>query len=187
MTAELRAHHLSQHPLDEEISERCLKQFLRELDPLKLYFYQSDIDSFMQSRDSLAQWTANGDIRFAYAVFKTFLARLDERVKMAEQLLAAPQDFTVDEEMVVDKDVLEYAKSPSRGPERWRKRIKYDLLLLKADKSDKKDEKPARRTRRTILSTARRRSSGCLSATTASPSAGIRPTATSCWRCISTP
>ena len=53
--------------------QRCLKQFLRELDPLKLYFYQSDIDSFMQSRDSLAQWTANGDIHFAYAVFKTFL------------------------------------------------------------------------------------------------------------------
>ena len=60
---------------------------------------------------------------------------------MAEQWLAAPQDFTVDEEMGVDKDVLEYAKSPSEASERWRKRVKYDLLLLKADKSDKKDEK----------------------------------------------
>ena len=87
VTAELRAKHLTQHPLDTEMSQRCLKQFLRELDPQKLYFYQSDIDEFMKSQDSLAQWIANGDIGFAYKVYRTFLARLDERVKTADELL----------------------------------------------------------------------------------------------------
>ena len=141
VTEELRAKHLTQHPLDKEISARCLKQFLRELDPLKLYFYQSDIDEFVKSQDSLAQLAARGDIGFAYRVFNVFLARLDERVKTADQLLAMPHDFTVDEEMAVHKDVLEYAKSPAEAWDRWRKRIKFDLLLLKADKAEKKDDK----------------------------------------------
>ena len=138
VTSLLRRDHLSRHPLDKEISRRCLKTFLKSLDPMKVYFYQSDIDAFAKSQDTLADAAQRGDISFAYTVFHTFLARVDERVKMIDQLLAAPHDFTVDEEMVVDKDMLSYAKTPTEAWERWRKRIKYDLLLLKADKAEEK-------------------------------------------------
>ena len=46
--------HLSRHPLDKEISQRCLKKFLKSLDPMKLYFYQSDIDEFTKHQDELS-------------------------------------------------------------------------------------------------------------------------------------
>ena len=36
----------------------------------------------------------HGDISFAYRVFDRLLARVDERVKMIDQLLKTPQDFT---------------------------------------------------------------------------------------------
>ena len=42
--------HLLRHPLDAEISRRCFKTYLRDLDPMKLYFYQSDIDAFVKTR-----------------------------------------------------------------------------------------------------------------------------------------
>ena len=122
------------------MSHRCLKTFLRTLDPMKLYFYQSDIDTFSKYKDSLAEAAQSGDITFAHTVFQTFLARVDERIKMIDQLLTAPHDFTVDEEMVTDKDLIAYPKTPTEAWERWRKRIKYDLLLLKADKADTKAE-----------------------------------------------
>jgi carboxyl-terminal processing protease len=132
--------HLLRHPLDAEISRRCFKTYLRDLDPMKLYFYQTDIDAFSKSRDLLCEEAERGDISFAYTVFRTFLARVDERVKMVDALLAAPQDFTVDEEMVTDKDLTVYAKTPLEARDRWRKRIKFDLLLLKADKTDPKKD-----------------------------------------------
>ena len=44
----LKHEHLLRHPLDAEISERCLKTFLQELDPMKMYFYQSDYDDFRE-------------------------------------------------------------------------------------------------------------------------------------------
>lgn len=50
VTRYLKTDHLSRHPLDDEISERSIKLFLKTLDPLKNYFLQADIDEFMQSR-----------------------------------------------------------------------------------------------------------------------------------------
>jgi carboxyl-terminal processing protease len=140
----LLAHeHLSRHPLDKEISERCLKLFLKAWDPWKVYFYQSDVDGFMKYQDQLAEMAKKGDVGFAYLVFKTFLQRVDERVRTVDELLAVPHDFSVDEEMVVDKDKATYARDPAEAREVWRKRIKYDLLVLKADKTDGKDKDKA--------------------------------------------
>ena len=80
--------HLLQHPLDAEISNRCMKTFLQDLDPMKMYFYQSDYDSFAKDKDRLADMAQQGDITFAYTVYNTFLNRIDERVKMIDQILA---------------------------------------------------------------------------------------------------
>ncbi len=128
--------HLSTHELDDEISRRTFKKFLQALDPMKLYFYQSDIDAFAHYQDRLDDMARRGDISFAYLVFKTFLERIDERVAAVDELLAMEHDFTVDEKMIVDRDQLDYARNAEEARERWRKRIKYDLLVLLADDED---------------------------------------------------
>jgi carboxyl-terminal processing protease len=130
----LQQQHLTRHPLDAEISERCLKEFLKRLDLMKVYFYQSDIDEFMKHKDELCDAIRRGDVSFAYDVFRTFLARVDERVKMIDDLLPAQHDFKVDEEIVRDHEAAHYPRNPAEARDLWRKRIKYDLLVLKADK-----------------------------------------------------
>jgi carboxyl-terminal processing protease len=139
----LQKHHLLRHPLDTEMSERCLKTFLQTLDPMKMYFYQSDYDEFAKSKDDLAKLIQNGDVTFAYTVFNRFLDRIDERVKMVDKILATKQDFTLDEDLIVDKNAATYPKTEQEAYDRWRKRIKYDLLLLKAEKADGKADKSA--------------------------------------------
>jgi carboxyl-terminal processing protease len=140
----LSQQHLLRHPLDKEMSERCLKSFLKAIDPMKVYFYQSDIDNFMQHKDELCDAIRKGDVNFAYTVFRTFLERVDERIKMVDELLAKPQDFTVDENMVVDRDSVQYSRDPAEALDRWRKRIKYDLLVLKVNKKDDEEaDKPS--------------------------------------------
>ncbi len=132
----LRREHLTKHAIDDEISQRCETIFLKMLDPWKLYFYQSDIDAFDKYKNDLDDMVKRGDVSFAYLVFKTFLARIDERVKMVDELLSSGHDFAVDEEMSIDKEAVAWSKTPQEARERWRKRIKYDLLLLKADKTE---------------------------------------------------
>ena len=143
VTSLLKNEHLRRHPLNSQDSERCFKTFLKELDPMKMYFYQSDYDEFAKSKDDLAEAIRKGDIAFAYTVYNRFLDRIEERVKMIDKILAAKPDFTIDEDLVVDKDAIQYAKTPDEAYDRWRKRIKYDLLLLKAEKADGKTDKTA--------------------------------------------
>jgi carboxyl-terminal processing protease len=141
----LEREHLSRHPLDKEISEHCLNLFLKTLDPMKVYFYQSDIDEFTKSKDTLCDSIRKGDIGFAYKVFRTFLQRVDERVKTVNEVLASPLDFTTDDQMVIDRDTATFPKTPAEAAERWRQRIKYDILVLKSadKKEDKKEGKEA--------------------------------------------
>jgi carboxyl-terminal processing protease len=128
--------HLSKHPLDKEIAGRWMKTFLKSLDSNKLYFYQSDVDEFTKYQDELISMIQKNDVSFAYVVYKRFLQRVEERVKTVDELLAQPQDFTSNEEMSTDRDAMQYPKDSKEARERWRKRIKFDLLVLKSDKKD---------------------------------------------------
>lgn len=149
--------HVSQHPLDNEISGRSLKMFIESLDPMKVYFYQSDIDEFNKSKEGLVDAVRKGNVSLAYKVFLTFLERIDERVNMVDKILASKLDFTRDEQMVVDRDTVQYPHTPAEAMDRWRKRIKYDLLVLKADKEKGKEGQEARdKLRRRYHSFARR-------------------------------
>lgn len=133
VTALLREEHLLRRGLDDEISKRALTSFIKQLDPMKVYFYQSDVDEFMTQSDRLDDMLKKGNLQFGYDVFKRFLQRIDERVGFVQKVLKEPQDFTAVEEMVTDPDVAEYAKTPEEAYDRWRKRIKYDFLVLKTE------------------------------------------------------
>lgn len=139
--------HLSGRDLDDEVSQRGMKAFLKSLDPWKLYFYQSDIDEFMKHENELDDMLRKGDISFAYTVYATYLQRIDERVELIDELLAAQHDFTADEEMISDRDLAQYARTAAESRDKWRKRIKYSLLELKVDEieGDEAREKLTRR------------------------------------------
>jgi carboxyl-terminal processing protease len=129
----MQRQHLSGQRLDDKISQRALDTFIKELDPLKLFFYQSDVDDFMRNRDRLDDLFNNGDIRFAYDVFARFLTRVDERIAIAQAELAKQHDFTLNEEMIRDPEAATFPKTPEEASERWRQRVKFDLMKELAD------------------------------------------------------
>jgi carboxyl-terminal processing protease len=126
--------HISQKPIDDSISAKLVDEFVKSLDPLKLYFLQADIDRFNKYRTELDDLVKAGNLDFATMVFDTYLARLDQRIEIAHKLIDAPHDFTVKEYMEIDAKELPWSKSAEELNERWRKRIKYDLLLMKLEK-----------------------------------------------------
>jgi carboxyl-terminal processing protease len=146
VTSLLKRDHLSRHPLDNEMSERWLKMYLKTLDPMKVYFTQADVDAFNLRKVDLDDMAKHGDVSFGYMVFRRYLERVDERVRLVDELLKTPPDFSLQEELITDPELLNYAQNADEVREIWRKRIKFDLLSLLADKSDKaakssKDEK----------------------------------------------
>ena len=145
----LEREHFTRRPIDDEIARRWFGIFLEALDPMKVYFLESDVDAFMQKRDSLDDLVKRGDVSFAYEVYNRFLERVDARLPLIEKLLATPQDFTKDESIVVDRDDTKWAASEGEAEDIWRKRIKYDLLVQKMEKTpvDEAKDKLLRRYR----------------------------------------
>jgi carboxyl-terminal processing protease len=152
VTSLMKREHLSKHPLDDEISRRGLQLFIKSLDGMKLYFYQSDIDEFNRRRDELDDMINQGDISFAYSIFNVLLKRIDERVALVDELLKGDFNLDDDETLVTDPDKLEFPKTAAEAKERWRKRLEYDLLVLKSEKDDGKKAAAAKEDPKTRLS-----------------------------------
>lgn len=129
----LKREHLSKKPLDDEMSRRGLDNFLKALDPMKVYFTQGDIDEFNANRENLDDMIKRGDISYGYTVFNRLLKRIDERMKLVDEFLAAKHDYTLDENVVIEPDEARYAMNDEEVRNLWRKRIKFDLLRLKVD------------------------------------------------------
>jgi carboxyl-terminal processing protease len=124
----LKTAHLVKPEIDNEISKRLFQRFLKDLDPTKSYFLKGDIEEFRSYETKLDRMLEKGDISFAYKVYARLLTRIGESQKLVEELVAANHDFTVKEYLSTDYDKVDYASTPEDLRERWRKRIKFELL-----------------------------------------------------------
>lgn len=125
--------HISDLKLDDKMSQRCHQQFLESLDPFKLYFLERDVSALKVFESKLDDQLRAGKLDFAFTTFRMFLERVEKKIPLIEELLAEEHDFTVDEALVIEPDLLTYAKDEQANRDRWRKRIKYDLLVESAD------------------------------------------------------
>lgn len=131
--------HLSQRPLDDAISAKLVDGYVKELDPQKLYFFQSDVDQFRKSRHQLDDALAAGNVDFAYQVFDVFKQRVVAQCEQAHKYIDAEHDFTLNEEMLSDPADRAWAATPEEMSERWRLWIKRELLEFRLDNKPVED------------------------------------------------
>ncbi len=143
--------HINRGEIDDAVSEKLLDRFIEVLDPQKLYFLQSDIDQISAYRQELDDLLKMGNVDFAYRTFDLYVNRLNERIELAHKLVDAEHDFSVDESIVIDADDLSWAQSKAESDDRWRKRIKHDLLSLKLDETPDDEAKEQLHKRYRIL------------------------------------
>lgn len=128
--------HINHPAVDDSLSEKLLDRYIEIWDPQKLYFLQSDIDAFSVEKTSLDDKILKGDVSFAVTVFERFRLRMGERAPKIGTAIDLEHDFTVEESMVKDPDDIAWATEEVELDERWRKRVKFDLLMLKMDDTD---------------------------------------------------
>ena len=128
--------HMARPVIDDEIAVKWCDNFLKDLDPQKFYFLKADVEEFKKDAKNLDDQVREGNIDFARKVFDRFLKRADERYQTVQELLKQKFDFTVDEYLNDDPDKIDYPVDKKEADERWRKKIKLDLLQLRADKTD---------------------------------------------------
>jgi carboxyl-terminal processing protease len=123
--------HYKKVQLDDALSAQILERYLKELDPERLFFVQSDIDLFAEARDKLDDAIANDDLRIPFAIFNVYERRVAERFAQARSMLEAGFDFSRQEKYYYSRDKAPWAKSEAEVRDLWRQRVKNDWLRLK--------------------------------------------------------
>jgi carboxyl-terminal processing protease len=138
----LRRHHYNKPPLNDERSIQIYDNYLKLLDPSRSYFTAADIAEFNQWRTKFDDLLKSGDLEPGFTIYRRHLTRLEERLNFALGELGKGVDkidFTIDEELQVDREKAPWAKDRAELDELWRKRVKDEVLRLKIAGKETKD------------------------------------------------
>ncbi|MEO0368179.1 MAG: carboxy terminal-processing peptidase, partial [Pseudomonadota bacterium] len=124
----LQGAHYQPSTLNDQSSSNILDNYLEILDPNKLYFTASDINSLDRVRFKLDDILKRRDAEIAFDLFKSFRARVDARNQKLDGLIDRKFDYELSESLLVDRDSIAWASSEQELEDRWRKKIKADML-----------------------------------------------------------
>lgn len=130
-TDDFLKYHYVFRDFNEILSERTFGMYFKLLDPGKLYFLESDIDSFASYKKDLGKRIDNIDCRFIADVYRIYQKRVEESTLISAELLKTKFNFKKEEYVETDRKKIPWAKSQAELRERWRKSIKFIMLNMK--------------------------------------------------------
>ncbi|WP_095448177.1 carboxy terminal-processing peptidase [Ochrobactrum quorumnocens] len=138
LTAEfLSRFHYKPVALDDTLSVKIMNRYIDSLDPDRLIFLRSDIDSFKTSSTEIDDAINQEDLSIPFAIFNIYGQRVVDRMTYARSLLNQTFDFSVQEDYPIVRDKAVWPQSDKDRNDLWRKRVKNDWLRLKlAGKDD---------------------------------------------------
>ncbi len=135
----ISGYHYHRKNLDEEFSSRVFDQYLRLLDPNRVYFTAADVADLERYRNYLSDALQSADLDPAFDMFERYQRRVAERIEHAVALLEQEFDFTTDEEYRFDRTEAPWAEDRDELDEIWRQRVKNDWLRLRLADQDDED------------------------------------------------
>lgn len=138
----LKRHHYNKPPLDDARSAKIYEGYLKMLDPARSYFTAADITELDQWANRFDDFLKGGDLEPGFGIYRLYLQRAEERLDFVDAQLKLgidKFDFTVDEDLLVDREDAPWVKDQAELDELWRKRLKDEVLRLRIAGKQTKD------------------------------------------------
>ncbi|MDQ7049313.1 MAG: carboxy terminal-processing peptidase [Enterobacterales bacterium] len=126
----MKTNHYKKQGLNNHQSSIILDRYIETLDGNKAYFLASDIKEFENYRYRLDDAIYSGLVQPAFAIYRVFKQRWDERNQFALAVLKQPMDFTTQEIFEYDREDAAWPTSNEELDNYWRLRVKSDALNL---------------------------------------------------------
>ena len=123
--------HYRNKPLNNEFSKEILQEYLATLDPQKAYFLSSDIVEFESNRLYYDNYLKGGKLNEVFKVFTVYQQRVKERADYAISLLDYPFDFSLDQELKLDRSNSNWSLDQEEQDDLWKHLVKDDILTLR--------------------------------------------------------
>ncbi|MED5238317.1 MAG: carboxy terminal-processing peptidase [Pseudomonadota bacterium] len=143
-------YHYRKLDFNDALSSRVLDQYLKDLDPNRLYFVASDIDEFERYRKVLDDQLKDGELEAGYTIFNRFQSRIEERLDaMLEMVNGDLSELTFDgaDTVRVDREEADWAKDEAALADIWERQFKNAVLTMRLNGTADEDIK-TRLTRR---------------------------------------
>lgn len=122
--------HFSRAKWNKELSAKFLDTYLRDLDPRRMYFLQSDIERFQQDYgDKLHEMLLRKNSTVAAEdIYKTYVTRAKESSAFINDVLKETFDFTKDEVIERSRKNAPWPKDRAEWQGLWRASVKEAIL-----------------------------------------------------------
>lgn len=132
--------HFSPQKLDDAFSKKVFTKYLKELDPEKNLFLQSDMAAMKKYETRIDDEMRGAPVESFLSAGLTFNACIEKAAAIYNNILAKPFDFSVDEDVELDGDKLDYPSTEAERTDRWRKKLKYLTLERYTDLLDTREK-----------------------------------------------
>jgi carboxyl-terminal processing protease len=120
--------HYKKISIDDNLSENLYHSFIKQLDNQKRFFLKSDIREFEKYKYLLDDQIKEYDLSFFNLVYQRSKIRIEEAKSYYEDLVNNKFNFNLNENVDLDCEKKEYARSKSEIKNRWRKQLKFSTL-----------------------------------------------------------
>ncbi|WP_415864411.1 carboxy terminal-processing peptidase [Thalassobellus suaedae] len=128
ITFVLEQGHFDPVAIDDDFSAELFDDYVKVLDPVKRYFYESDIKDFEKFKLNIDDQIKATDITFFNVTNERLLKRIEEAKEIYKEVLSKPFDYNVEESYETDYDKIGYVKNKNEMKDRWRKLLKFSTL-----------------------------------------------------------
>ena len=120
--------HYKKISIDDNLSDNLYHSFIKQLDNQKRFFLKSDIREFEKYKYLLDDQIKEYDLSFFNLVYQRSKIRIEEAKSYYEELINNKFNFNLNENIDLDFEKKEYARSKSEIKNRWRKQLKFSTL-----------------------------------------------------------
>ena len=139
LITELEDNHYVDRRYNDAMSSAHLDTYLERLDPSHLYFTASDVEAFERYASRLDDLGRQGELSPAFEIFERYEQRASQRLSSVisgMDNIIAGLDFSKDEYIESDPTDRGWALNEEVLKDRWRKRIKNQVLGLRLAAKD---------------------------------------------------
>lgn len=131
--------HYDAKEINDSFSKEVYIDYLEAIDPLKRYFYASDIEEFSDFEDQIDDQVKNKELAFFDLTHNRLVKRMEEARGLYKEILAQPFDVSKKENLNTDYEAHEYATTKEELKERWRKQLKFSVISNYYDKKKEQE------------------------------------------------
>ena len=132
------SYHYQKPAINDQFSSNAFDNYIKDLDPSKVYFLKSDIAEFEKYRYAIDESIFSGDVKPGFEIFNRYQQRLQERINYAFSLLndSTQFDFSNNDSFMTNREKSSFVSTSDELNALWKLKLKYECLASKVQGKD---------------------------------------------------